>query len=538
VKHRTVESVPRSVRDVELLLHDPRVRRAVDKLAAHAQGSPVEPRFFGFAEEELAAIHRLARRKTDEAVDEREFVRQMAITRPVAAQPGVTDPAIDLWFALSQPEILEDFWPSLEPRTGTRGPYPGFSAKAFLFYLAWQGFSAHFDDNHRLFRADLQSQRVLRWVEESAAAATGARPRELRIATYAQTLRQMHALAASLSVHDCMKTNIALVQHVHRILGIETVRIGIDGMLWQAWVEQVGTRSDREHEIRRIAWNATPIRIDKGDGFPEFVRGYRFVALVDLVTGLPLVWTLWPGFMDEARALAFLLPLLYAEWPAIHVREIVADSAWDERWAAEFCLRKYGVILVAQRQPSRLAKMYPVDRIDSEGIACYRGDGTLFCRRCGAPLVRDGFRLGPRERGGLPLRLGDASSAGEFRLRAHCPVCANAVGRRSLAMKHHWAALSPYPHSLQAGQPGRHALRVALYARRNANEALHSAIQVGGKLGLRGAARQRTAKEPTVEAALSIRLLLRSAFMLADLRIQHGLLPAEPPPDLARTLQV
>ncbi len=81
-----------------------------------------------------------------------------------------------------------------------------------------------------------------------------------------------------------------------------------------------------------------------------------------------------------------------------------------------------------------------------------------------------------------------------------------------------------------------HAERVALSTRRNACEALFSAVQVGSSLGLDSADRTRTQREPTIDTLFSLALLMRSATMLAAQRIQRGLFPADPPPDLAEAL--
>src|SRR5579862_4528435 len=101
MKHRLVEAVPRSVQDAELLLHDPKLATAVAQLVSCLRGEAAEPRFFGFADDELTAIHRLAHQKSGAPFDEREFVRQMSATRPRAAQPLITDPAVDLWYMLA-----------------------------------------------------------------------------------------------------------------------------------------------------------------------------------------------------------------------------------------------------------------------------------------------------------------------------------------------------------------------------------------------------------------------------------------------------
>jgi hypothetical protein len=268
------------------------------------------------------------------------------------------------------------------------------------------------------------------------------------------------------------------------------------------------------------------------DGWKEFTRGYRLVVIVDLLTGLPLVWVLWPGQADEAKALQYLLHLLLDSWPDLQVDALVADAAWDENWAVEWCLVNYGIPLIAHRHPSYLSVEHSLGEFESPHISKYRGDGTLYCRKHGVAMIRNGFEFAPRIVDGQPLLPGDPSNRGGFRLRARCPVDPE-CGRPGLKMSHNFAALAPQPHSLVAGATDQHAFRLAMFARRNANETLHSAIQIGNKLGLSDAARTRTAKEPTLEALVSIALLQRSLFMLADQRIRADLFPAEPPPDLA-----
>jgi hypothetical protein len=330
--------------------------------------------------------------------------------------------------------------------------------------------------------------------------------------------------------------NVRLVQQIHQLLGVTQTRLGLDGMVFKAWVEQVGTRSDdRERLIRKVAHNATPILLERRDGSREFTRGYRLVALVDLPTGLPLVWVLWPGKVDEARALPYLLNLLFDLWADIRVEAVVADAAWDESWAIEWCLVNYGIPLIAHRHPSYLSVEHPLTEFESRGISKYRGDGTLYCRKHSVPLIRDGFEMASRIADGQLLEPGEPANPGGFRLRGRCPIDPD-CGRPSLKMSQNFAALAPHPHSVEAGAADQHAFRLAMFARRNANESLHSAIQIGNKLGLADAARMRTAKEPTVETLLSIALTQRSALMLADQRVRAGRFPAGPPRDLAARL--
>ena len=116
------------------------------------------------------------------------------------------------------------------------------------------------------------------------------------------------------------------------------------------------------------------------------------------------------------------------------------------------------------------------------------------------------------------------------------PSASLAADYKQAASLPHATALAYHPHTLAVGKADLHAFRLAMFARRNACEALFSALQVGHKLGLDGAERTRTAKEPTVKALLSLAMMMRSARMLASQRMERGDFPPEPPPDLALKL--
>ncbi|HXH87210.1 MAG TPA: hypothetical protein VNI55_01205 [Gaiellaceae bacterium] len=260
----------------------------------------------------------------------------------------------------------------------------------------------------------------------------------------------------------------------------------------------------------------------------KFWRGYYLIAIVDLTTGLPLVWVLWPANADEAKALKLLLHNLYEYWPDLSADAIVGDGAWNERWAAEWCLRNFGLHLVAPRQDTQRDVKHDLDRLAFPSVSAYYGDGRAICRKHGVPMIRDGY--GSPSRAGLTP--GEPAPSRAFRVRYHCPSDPS-CGRPGLPMELHWSALSYYPHSLAVGEPALHAERLALQAQRNYCETLFSALKLGNKLALSGAARTRTAKEPTVEALISLALIQRSAFMLADLRIRRGMFRDDLPADLS-----
>ncbi len=125
-------TVSRAALDVDLLLQDADVRRAVDGYSAYLRGDREEPRLWHLEQDVVEAIVRLARRKNREPFDELLFAKKAKETRPLAAQPRVTHAASDLWRMLAQEEILQEFWPSINSRTGARGRHPGTAAKALL----------------------------------------------------------------------------------------------------------------------------------------------------------------------------------------------------------------------------------------------------------------------------------------------------------------------------------------------------------------------------------------------------------------------
>lgn len=352
----------------------------------------------------------------------------------------------------------------------------------------------------------------------------------------------MHAVADRLAPDTLLDANIRLVKEIHALLRpAGKVRLAIDGTLTRAWLKQVDKQDSREAEaaVRGRAQKAGPryhgkqFRDTAGGVVTSsrFVRGYDLIVLVDLTTGLPLTWTLWDANRDEAKALKLLLFDLYERWPDLEADVVVADAAWDENWAAEWCLNHYGLHLVARRHPSRIDALHTLSLFESKAISLFRGDGQAICREHNVPLIRDGIDGAAR----TGLAAGDPNET-RIRLRYHCPSDPN-CGRPGLAMEHSWTSLAYYPHRMEVGRADLHAERIALSARRNACEALFSAIKVGNSLALDGPNRTRTNNERTIETLLSLALLMRSATMLADQRIQRDLFPADPPPDLADALK-
>jgi hypothetical protein len=243
----------------------------------------------------------------------------------------------------------------------------------------------------------------------------------------------------------------------------------------------------------------------------KFWRGYYLVVLVDRATQAPIVWTLRNAQWDEARAIKEILFFLDEEWPDSPLERVGADSAWDENWAYEYC-EGAGVHLIAARGRAKIERNAKTPLPFSEGIGWFDERGMAWCRHHQ-----------------LPMHYVGAQFAGDKRTRWRCPH--GCEGTPGIQMSEGWAALPYYPHH-SVGRPDLHAMRLAILARRNSCEALFSGLKCRQKLGLAGAARTRLTDYDSVLALISLALMLRTAFLLASVRIEQGLHPDVPPPEL------
>ena len=153
--------------------------------------------------------------------------------------------------------------------------------------------------------------------------------------------------------------------------------------------------------------------------------------------------------MDEAKALKHLLQRLYAAWPDLKANALVADAAWDEDWAARWCLVGYGLPLVARRHPSKASQQdLRLSPFESESVSHFTGKVPLTA----APRDSHVREVdGSQSASGLRRQVNRAGAS--LPRTVACPNRATAAGvyappyrRRSLRIDLNFAALAPYQH--------------------------------------------------------------------------------------------
>jgi hypothetical protein len=531
-------------------------RRLAEK---QKQEIPPHPDFSQFSEEEVMYIVDQAQRQVDEPFDAREFRNAMKKTLPVISMPKLSNFLHDLYYALAQPEMLQLFWPHWNPRNeGTRGPKAGhLGTKALLAMSVFLGKSAHLLQNHGSLASNAPMQRIFAWVETQALAhvdplaATRAKT-SFFLAGYKTMLKHIPKLSDPKMWELAMRVNIVMVRAIHKLKGVTTLRLLIDGTDVAAWCEQVGKKDPvKDAKLRarlpRAAARAysETIRNDAGElekRYKKFWRGYYLVALVDQATGRPLVWTLRNGDWDEAKALQELLFLLYEYWPDAPVSMIVGDAAWNEPWAYKLCA-DHGIDLIARRSKHSLSgQIVEISESASKRIAAVDRKGVAYCRRHNDWLNKDKSKryTHPMTYAGVDRTTG--------RVRYVCNHGPNPCGKLGISKGVpglggdgvspllSWQLFTYYPTTME-GRPDLHAMRVAMLARRNQVESLFSSLKVGSKLGLQGPSRTRIIDFNSVRMMISLSFLMKTAFMLAAARIAAGEFDRRLPAELADELE-
>lgn len=530
-----------------------RIQAAIETLASSDLGLAATKTLLApFSLQEREYIRYMTKLRRRGPFDQKLYMQAFRDTAQVVAMPRVTDLHFDAFAALCQPEMVAALadW---EVTRGRRGAEANTTfAQALMTMLVFEP-GTHVKGTYLNLQQQPQMLQLFARIEQLVAAYAGRPARSFLAREYTTVLDQITALSASAHTLDgfayrLMRANVETVRALAELFpgaGIGCVGV-VDGTDIAAWSPQDAEGSPRTPRaaLKVIEYGRGGKRDITNDpeaassraGFAKVWNGYYLVALVELKTGLPLVWTLRSANHDEAPALKELLFLLYELWPDCPLETVVGDAAWDEADWVELCELNYGIHPVFRRSdahanPEHLLKGGRSKWNDTRASACsdtlagYSGRGIPFCRAHGAQLSFAGGTWGNRS----GLQPGDAADPAGFRVRFDCP---DGCGRPGLPTGIDWDAFPYWPHHSH-GQPDRYAMRLALENRRNIVECAFASLKTVSQLGLRGAARTRLTDFDTVRTLISLAFTIRSSLLLADQRIQRGLFPAQVPADFS-----
>jgi hypothetical protein len=464
--------------------------------------------------------------------------------RLLVAAPTSDAPTTDVIDAWRQPEARALWNRLLTERVTTRSSAPGLQfAMGVLLALGALRATPHILHAHDLL---LNNAALFALVSELAASCESPARCEPAPISYAQVTRHLRRLSEGLAaeVHLALGDIAVTFQRWNYPVGRN---LAVDGSLVPAWAQQRSGKAkgewnqQREDRLRRrtpeagfvmYSRNYLPEGLDARAhaeaGHPKrtqlisaAVRGYGLTALVDLATGLTLAFDLRDATTaQEPRVLRdALLPMLFDLAPALEVQAIVGDAKYDDNPTHEHLETHYGIHLVAVRKRHALAR--PAARFteaDHPSVAAVRTDGIAICRAHSVELEYRELSPGPTKRKQLGLRPGQELDPRAFRSRFECP---HGCGKVSVATRECWSHLPYYPRTPH----GRHKLfaqRRALLNRRNQIESVFSALQVGYKVSLDGAARTRAFDRSFTEALIALSIVTKALLLLRAERVARG----------------
>lgn len=520
------------------LKKDPQVKKWAKRLLGDPNAKPED-----LTEEQLVFVYEQILGLRPTMADTTKFEQAMIDTCPVLSAPDWTGLVEDMGHVWAQPEMRR-FWEEWQPPREGSGPRVDYApAKAIMATLGMGGFTSKFDDAHDRFGDTPQLREVFSDLEG----------RPVEQVPYSSLMRQLKKASKGVRV-AAMKHNIELVKQLAELFPGEGIgeRLAIDATAFPAWCPQRGSRNDAVDEIigRRTPDAAYRIQ-EYRKGSKEEVdpneqvqagkvnvkvkafRGYFLVAIIDLATGLPLVWVLMTGKTNETAALIPLLSTLYRLWPEIPAKLIVGDSLYDDDICTRVCEVDYGIAPVFRIHKAKLtAKSWRIFHDGESRDGSVKGMtplGQLVCAKHGGVLPYATFERPHRtvdgKKNGIPLRPGQSADEGGFRIRAMCDGTVG-CGKLSLQAKVDWSVLTEYPH-FKDGAAKKYWLRQALLVRLNGIESLWNRVKSGG-LGVNGADRPRVLDRETVEAVVSLAMLGYTAFTVADQRRERKIGPYAP----------
>jgi DDE family transposase len=169
-------------------------------------------------------------------------------------------------------------------------------------------------------------------------------PAPKRSSAYEQIQKICSRHETNLAVH----ANVELIRRLAELAdasgrplhpGIGTVGV-VDATMMEAHIPQYRPGGPAERSaMLNGRWNKVGyvVYTDSRGNVTRRCHGYKLVAICDLDSTLPLVWTLTPASQGERAACRQLLAVLFELWPTCPMHTLVGDALYDqeERFAME-----------------------------------------------------------------------------------------------------------------------------------------------------------------------------------------------------------
>ena len=302
----------------------------------------------------------------------------------------------------------------------------------------------------------------------------------------ASLYEQIHGICSRHSTTVMLHVNLELIRRLAerrneagKIVHPDIARIGVvDATLLEAHVLQYMPRGPAERRaMLDDCWDKVGYVIykDSHGNTTKRCHGYKLVAICDLASTLPLVWTLTPASYSERDAARKLLDILFRIWPDCPMTTLVGDALYDQEeafaWELEF---NWGLHPCFPRA-GKVSRAFPY--ADTHGVpTCAHG---LMHRE-----KAEGFPDASwRSKTGTPR--GQSARENDARIRWRCPIKDPACATQTTRPRDNPRLYTFLPHV--GGSPAAD-IRRALLMRRNSVESCFASLK---NRGIGGTGQQR-----------------------------------------------
>ena len=307
-------------------------------------------------------------------------------------------------------------------------------------------------------------------------------PWDGRVKTYQGALRGLHSVcgrtnpdvAVFLNVEAFKRLAATLPQKSKRLPGLY---MAIDGEFIPASREQVESKSPLHEQLLNRG-----LPIDYGWHGDNGCRGWSVVVLVDILTTLPVIWSLRPSDRREFTGVTELVETLLRLWPECPIEYLVGDSEYDQGENLAYDLEARWGIHPAFYKRGEWGQAH----------LWAETDGTPKCSQHGLMRLQQsqGFFAGAEgraKRRAVGIQDGQAVNLRAAFHRWYCPVCQPEPRRGKRTYTRFMENPRLYAFLPRRGDAPRVGLRQALGHRRNAAESVIASLESWG-IGLTGKA--------------------------------------------------